>query len=467
VANLTTEEKLDFITHSITIKKYQRFYLIVYALSTSFYSELLDMLPIGDHDAERDAFGKIIRAINNPPMPGMSFFDSAGAFYERMSRLGLEVLNHNNNFWFKTILVEKTRENDIKAIDEFIYRKNSEFGEKYSGQEMPYHPKYPTYTFIGGIFKNDYAHCSDNSCPCPNVVLMRHEGYIFIETINQGPKKIFRGNLVCEQGAKLRQLDLASAHEDALFWWDTGKIPNRVSIINRTPQSIPVRQSFTNESMENLNRQRVKEREDLAFRLQYGTKRENLVAFVDIETNALPINPNGALHDLNNWPHIVQIAWQLYTSAGNFVSKHCHLIRPTNFSINEGAFRIHGISNEEANSEGIQCQQALEKFNDAIKDATLIVGHNIEFDLKILKVEMVRNHIAQEFAIKKSFCTMLNSVEYCNLSNFRGLKYPSLKELYQKTFNRNFDGAHNAAADIQATAECFWTLKESGIFKIN
>lgn len=33
--------------------------------------------------------------------------------------------------------------------------------------------------------------------------------------------------LVCEQGAKLRKLDLRVAHEDAKHWWATGEVPLR------------------------------------------------------------------------------------------------------------------------------------------------------------------------------------------------------------------------------------------------
>ncbi|MCP4457898.1 MAG: hypothetical protein GY816_07730 [Cytophagales bacterium] len=42
-------------------------------------------------------------------------------------------------------------------------------------------------------------------------------------------------------------------------------------------------------------------------------------------------------------------------------------------------------------------------------------------------------------------------------------KWPSLSELHYKLFRRGFDEAHDAAADIQATAKCFWELRRIGV----
>jgi len=39
--------------------------------------------------------------------------------------------------------------------------------------------------------------------------------------------------LMCEQGAKLRGLDLEVAAADAKYWWETGLVPLRVTPIAR------------------------------------------------------------------------------------------------------------------------------------------------------------------------------------------------------------------------------------------
>jgi len=57
------------------------------------------------------------------------------------------------------------------------------------------------------------------------------------------------------------------------------------------------------------------------------------------------------------------------------------------------------------------------------------------------------------------------STNYCALPGGRGgnFKWPTLEELYLKLFNEKFDAAHNAIADVQATARCFFELIRIGI----
>ncbi|RLD79235.1 MAG: 3'-5' exonuclease, partial [Bacteroidetes bacterium] len=44
--------------------------------------------------------------------------------------------------------------------------------------------------------------------------------------------------------------------------------------------------------------------------------------------------------------------------------------------------------------------------------------------------------------------------------------WPNLMELHKKLFGHGFEEAHNAAADIGATANCFWKLKELGVISV-
>lgn len=44
-----------------------------------------------------------------------------------------------------------------------------------------------------------------------------------------------------------------------------------------------------------------------------------------------------------------------------------------------------------------------------------------------------------------------------------GFNGPILQELHNHLFNEDFDGAHDALADVKATARCFFELKRLGI----
>lgn len=102
------------------------------------------------------------------------------------------------------------------------------------------------------------------------------------------------------------------------------------------------------------------------------------------------------------------------------------------------------------------------------QDCDLIVGHNIEFDRKMIFVEMDRiwkkpSPEKSEWKAmfqKKMFCTMENSTDFCEIKTHGGKnKFPRLVELHQKLFGKAFDNAHNAVGDITATRNCFFEMK--------
>ncbi len=103
----------------------------------------------------------------------------------------------------------------------------------------------------------DSGLCSDNSCDCgyPGAIIPRGEGYVYIskevadfradclsesvliEKIQKISKNmgsyicadsgVFEPILMCEQGAKMRKLNLVVATADAKHWWKTGLVPLR------------------------------------------------------------------------------------------------------------------------------------------------------------------------------------------------------------------------------------------------
>ncbi len=95
----------------------------------------------------------------------------------------------------------------------------------------------------------------------------------------------------------------------------------------------------------------------------------------------------------------------------------------------------------------------------------VIIGHNIDFDLNIIGAEFLRCNLDNYFEGKVHLDTKLESVEYCALPGGRGggFKWPTLGELHQKLFGEDFPEAHNAAADVKATARCFLEMIRLGI----
>ncbi len=196
------------------------------------------------------------------------------------------------------------------------------------------------------------------------------------------------------------------------------------------------------------------------------TKEKIMYLFFDTETTGLPKDWRAPITDTANWPRLVQLAWLAYDAAGNKVAGDNHIVKPAGFEIPKQASDIHGITNDKAIAFGKDLQVVLKIFHSRLTESEILVGHNIDFDVKIVGAEFIRMNIPPVTPPRRKICTMQSSTRFCNLPGPRGPKWPKLQELHCKLFNENFAEAHNAAADIDATARCFFELKKRGVITI-
>ena len=181
--------------------------------------------------------------------------------------------------------------------------------------------------------------------------------------------------------------------------------------------------------------------------------------FFDVETTGMPRSWKAPMSDTFNWPHVVQIAWQVYDEQRVLQEVQDHIIRPEGWEIPYASERIHGISTEKALEEGKPIQEVLEAFKSAINTAEYIIAHNIDFDTKVIGAEFIRKDISHNLFNTEHYCTMRESTWYCKIPGRGGkYKWPKLEELHQKLFGAKFADAHNALVDTQATANCFFKL---------
>ena len=186
----------------------------------------------------------------------------------------------------------------------------------------------------------------------------------------------------------------------------------------------------------------------------------NNYLFFDTETTGVPRNYKAPSSDTRNWPRLVQLAWILADEEGNRIHEGNLIVKPEGFVIPTDATKIHGITTQKALAEGILLKDAISMFKADLDLANFVVGHNVDFDKKIVGAEMVRLGMSDELGRKKSYCTMLSTTNFCKIPGPYGYKYPKLQELYKKLFGKEFDNAHNAMSDIEATEQCFWELRK-------
>ena len=192
-----------------------------------------------------------------------------------------------------------------------------------------------------------------------------------------------------------------------------------------------------------------------------------MLLFIDTETTGLP--RYSATTDTEKWPRVVQLAWSLYDRDGNRESRNSFIIYPTDFIIPMESARIHGITTERAKTGGVSLHKVLPQFNADVERAKTVIAHNADFDLPIIKTEFLRCRMETNLAEKQKFCTMKapGIVSYCKIPNASGTrsKWPKLNELHLHLFETEFSGSHDAGADVEACARCYFELRKRGIIE--
>ena len=120
------------------------------------------------------------------------------------------------------------------------------------------------------------------------------------------------------------------------------------------------------------------------------------------------------------------------------------------------------------NLKGVSLHKVLPQFNEAVERATTVIAHNVDFDLPIVNTEFLRCRLETHLLTKQTVCTMKppQVVSLCRLpkpSGEGGYKWPTLNELHVQLFGEEFTDSHNAGADVEACARCYFELKKRGI----
>ena len=226
------------------------------------------------------------------------------------------------------------------------------------------------------------------------------------------------------------------------------------------------------ERLERINGQNKKES---IYYLFFDTETTGL--FVDDINQTSPFHSsfiyNSLSYRLLRQPHLVQLSWIITDKDCNIISQNDYIIQPRGFAIPQKASNIHGITTEIAKEKGFPIKEVLEKFIKDFNAANTIVGHNVGFDKRVIRTELLRLKLMNEhvgidpYSIddKDSICTMIESVPFCEIpsgNTYHPYKQPKLQELHKKLFGYEFEDAHNSMSDVKATLKCFKEMKKLG-----
>ena len=189
--------------------------------------------------------------------------------------------------------------------------------------------------------------------------------------------------------------------------------------------------------------------------------------FFDVETSGF--HKNGIEPDNLSQAWIVQLAFIL-SDDKKIYHEASVLFQPPDVSstIHPAAQRTHGISLDQCRDYGIYEDLFFDYFTVVHTQADVLVCHNWNFDKNFVHDMICRCDCRQEamvFLNRAWVCTMLASTNYCQLpGKYHGkFKWPKLEELHLILFNEDFEGAHDALADVRATRRCYYELVRRGV----
>lgn len=181
--------------------------------------------------------------------------------------------------------------------------------------------------------------------------------------------------------------------------------------------------------------------------------------FFDVETTGLPTRGAPCFNlDAYSDARIVSIAWIL-RSKERVMSQRYSIIRQSDtYSESEeplGGSHVHGITRKDTSKFGKDLTRVL---NDFVQDVALsdrIVAHNIDFDVNVVGSELYRLGVDPSSLLnQKRHCTMKTNTEFFK-------KWPTLGELVKFCFHTEIEDSHNALADAQHTAKCYYFIRDN------
>ena len=202
-----------------------------------------------------------------------------------------------------------------------------------------------------------------------------------------------------------------------------------------------------------------------------------MILFFDTETTG--IRKGGFV------PRVVQIGALLTDNEGNTISELNILLHPEGFeTVPQDAANVHGFTIEKIRSAGVDRLYGLSVFFDLAKNAKTLVAHNAEYDMDLMQIETdfykqraldSEQSRVQEWQevldAAEVFCTMQNSRDtlmlplgdaqarfFRDTGNDQKFKNPRLIAAYQHFFHKDFEGAHDAMADVRACRDVFFEL---------
>lgn len=171
--------------------------------------------------------------------------------------------------------------------------------------------------------------------------------------------------------------------------------------------------------------------------------KSNKVCFIYTHTNGIheTIEPVSK-KNIFEFARLIQLKYSIGTFKSNNYNeliKEKYILKPKSINFNKNAENIHGISQKKAHKKGHDNSHVMNQFKKNLEGVQIIVGHNLNFHLKSIQVELFRTCVNIDFnnyiLIDLMDFNRNNSISLFNLSKKYNIdeKYSDIK-LLKKLF---------------------------------
>ena len=182
--------------------------------------------------------------------------------------------------------------------------------------------------------------------------------------------------------------------------------------------------------------------------------------FVDTETSGIPRAWDKPYSSRDNWPHIAQLAWVVFTRDGREVKAENHYVQPNDYDMDPASGDIHGLTLAFLRKNGRPRHTVMQRLHrDLLHYQPLVVAHFMQLDYHMMGVGFYRAGLKNPLEQLPTFCTMRATGLLLRSARQGFLR---LGELYERLFHEPLPRQHDALADARATARCFFELRRQG-----
>lgn len=184
------------------------------------------------------------------------------------------------------------------------------------------------------------------------------------------------------------------------------------------------------------------------------------VMIFDTETSGIPLYSEPS--DDPRQPYVVELAADLIDLDTREIITSLDFLIDNDVDIPEDVVAIHGITRDMCAAEGISPLHAHEQFVEMIAQADEVAGHQVKFDLRMMRIHGARVTGEKWENQVPTFCTMSGAHAHVKKLPRKPEGWawpPTLADAHLHIVGESFTEAHRARPDCDATRRLYFNIR--------